>query len=44
MLVHNDTPQFFGRKNKMAAKKQNGHQKKLNITQSIFKLKAPDFA
>ena len=44
MLVLNDPPQFFGKKN------QNGRQKtkwppktELSITQSIFKLEAPDF-
>ena len=43
MVVHNDNSAFF-------SKKQNGHQKikwpaknKLSITQSTFKLEAPDF-
>ena len=45
MVVHIDPPQ------QNLAKKQDGHQKikwppktKLSITQSMFKLEAPDFA
>ena len=50
IVVQIDPPQQ-NLKKKMAAKKRNGRQKtkwppktKLSITQSIFKLEAPDFA